>query len=149
MGGLLVLLFSLSSLYRTAVVQVLTGADAFSSLPSPHYKFLKSIRQQLTRKYVFPEAREGFRRGPENPQDPHHPDLSQSPIPREGLLRTCCLSETDCARLRIGQGSCPRHCRGVGENPSLLARDRKFDCTRRDGERNKSEASNETSTCST
>merc|ERR1712000_44853 len=85
---LLVLLFSLSSLYRTAVVQVLTGADAFSSLPSPHYKFLKSIRQQLTRKYVFPEAREGFRRGPENPQDPHHPDLSQSPIPREGLLRT-------------------------------------------------------------
>merc|ERR1712000_231973 len=91
MGGLLVLLFSLSSLYRTAVVQVLTGADAFSSLPSPHYKFLKSIRQQLTRKDVFPEAREGFRRGPENPQDPHHPDFSQSPIPSASRVPSVCL----------------------------------------------------------
>merc|ERR1712093_19310 len=34
---------------------------------------------------VLPKAREGVRRGPKNPQDPHYLDQPKGPIPREGL----------------------------------------------------------------
>lgn len=107
------LLFSLSSLYRAAVVQVLIGADALSK----HHTSRINFHKPNTHENVVPEAREGFRRRPstfllwgrmkhstlyplinrtsqciltrdalENPQDPYHPDLAQGAVPREGVL---------------------------------------------------------------
>jgi hypothetical protein len=58
-------LFSLSSLYRTAAVQVLTGADALSSLSEPTLQVSQNHSDNSSRaKMSFQKPEKDFGEGP-------------------------------------------------------------------------------------
>merc|ERR1712093_720334 len=69
---------------------------------------------------VLPKAREGVRRGPKNPQDPHYLDQPKGPIPRGSARSSLSVRRERISASRALFGCQPRPSRSPPERPPVV-----------------------------